>query len=169
MVFWHHLYQILSLKQSNAKQKKTQSFSTQDPNFRIHNSYFILCFKQKGVILDNIKSCFQTLEGSVACYHSAPRLSVIWQQISRLFLQKGLPRLSCIVAQTPTLLRRLWPRWNASTNTQPLHLFLCLSLGREHILTPCLASPWSQKMGTHLLQALCTLHIYCYRSVVSCC
>lgn len=27
---------------------------------------------KSGIILDGIQSCFQTLEGSVACYHSAP-------------------------------------------------------------------------------------------------
>lgn len=31
--------------------------------------YFL---NKSGIILDGIQSCFQTLEGSVACYHSAP-------------------------------------------------------------------------------------------------
>lgn len=106
-----------------------------------------------------IKSCFQTLVGSVACYLSALGLPVIWHQISSLFL----PRLGCIVTRTPNLLQRLWPCWNASTNTQPLPLSLTLAVIHSHCFiffvlnSPTLPEtslawlPACQKMGTCLL------------------
>lgn len=162
MVFWHHLYQILSLKKPNAKHKQEKTICS------INHLYLTLCFQQKGIILGETESCFQTLQRSVDCYHSDSHLSVIWLRISCLFLQR-LPRLGCIAAQTPNLLRRLWPRWNASTNTQTLPLshshchthslfFFCLKLSlslalrHEHILPPCLTSPLPENENLLTLQ-----------------
>lgn len=97
-------------------------------------------------------------------------LSAGWLQIRRLFLQK-LPLLGCVAAQTPNLLRRLRPRWNASTNTQllplslsqchffSLSLLLSLSLLDMHVPSrPVWLPPW-QEMGTLLRQALFTLQL----------
>lgn len=123
VVFSHHLCLILSLRQPNAKYKQTnKSTMQQNQNYNIHNSCFTFYyFGWDTELFSNIRgvSCLLPL--------SPPHLSAIWHWISRLFLQR-LPLLGCITAQTPNLLRRLWPHWNASTNTQPLPLSLFLSV-----------------------------------------
>lgn len=109
---------------STNKQTKAQCSKTRITTSIIH----VLLFKQKRDYFGWDTELFSNIRG-VSCLLplSPPHLSAIWHWISRLFLQR-LPLLGCITAQTPNLLRRLWPHWNASTNTQPLPLSLSLFL-----------------------------------------
>lgn len=116
------------------------------PNISIHTSYLTWPYKQEeGYLSRKQRAVFK---------HSRGQLLAATQPLVLQHFGTGSGVCFClgsggIVAQTPNLLRRLWPRWNASTITQPLpslslplslsySLFLSLpiSLGHEHTLPP---------------------------------
>lgn len=134
---------------ANKQKKKAQRSKTRITTSIIH----VLLFKQKRDYFGWDTKLFSNIRG-VSCLLplSPPHLSAIWHWISRLFLQR-LPLLGCITAQTPNLLRRLWPHWNASTNTQPLPLLLSLLLSVLCIFFSLKLSCLSHRRGhTHFVR-----------------
>lgn len=123
MVFWHHLLpnSVFWRSQTPSERKQTLSCS-----FGIHNSYF--CVMQ-GVLNKRGLFYFRELFSNIkrGRLPATTQLLVSQRSGSTSAAPAATPSSSgCIAAQTPNLLWRLWPRWNASTNTQPqLALSLC--------------------------------------------